>query len=291
MKIMLKRYDKNYLLVTGGILFFSTLLLYLLVVFFFPKELDNLSRNRITNNFYYFAFVAVLVAPILEELTFRTLFLKNKFFPLLFFIGTAIYIFITANYYLYALYFLILYLFFYKKDTVLIFISNACLFSLVHYKSTDFVSIYTILPMFFQFSLGLMLIWVVVNFGLLKSIIAHLCFNLFIVSILAIKIQFPDSKNHKIIYNGYAMHWVKLPIFNNKDNMISLSSEYEVEAVNIDLDKFYKIYSKDSKMIKITSDNEFNVFEIKIERIDNKATTIDAKLIEDLFIKAGLVER
>jgi hypothetical protein len=73
--------------------------------------------------------------------------------------------------------------------------------------------------------------------------------------------------------------------------MVSLPSDYEVEAVNIDLDNFYKIYSKDSKMINIFSDNEFNVFEIKIERIDNKATKIDAKLIEDLLIKAGLVER
>jgi len=86
------------------------------------------------------------------------------------------------------------------------------------------------------------------------------------------------------------MKWQKTPILNSKNTIVSMPSEYEVKAENVDLKKFYKSFENDSDRIKIKDDNLFYKFEIVITKTDTTiASKLNAEIVEILLKKADLV--
>ena len=284
-----KKYNSNYLILSGAVIFCCTMLLYTFVSIYFEKELGSLSRFDSFNNYFVFVFSALIIAPIFEEFTFRGYFANNLLFRTVSVIGMIIYIYSTDNLYLYILLIILFGLNFVKNvDNKFSFIISSIIFSLVHYKTQDFSSIITIIPMFFQLSLGLILIWVVLNFNLFKSIIIHFLFNIFFIILFTIPLQFPKGENKKVSYLGYTIEWSKTPIFSYKNTLISRPSEYEVIAENVDIEKFYNAF--DSNSITINNDNKFFKFKIKINRVDSTANKLDSKTLKKLLEKANLTE-
>lgn len=286
-----KKYNFNYLLLTGATIFCCNMLIYLIISKFYSNQINSLSRFDSINNYYLLVFSALVIAPIFEELFFRGYFTNNTFLKIFSFVGCVFYIYITGNSYLYVFIFILVFLHFVKKIyTVYFYVINSTLFSLVHYKLYDFKSMITIIPMFFQFSFGLILIWVVLNFNLFKSIITHFLFNLFFIIILTIPLQFPNNENKNFDYLGYNINCRKIPFFNNKNTIISIPNDYTISAENVDINKFYNSFNSNSKKIKINVDNKFYKYKINIKRIDSTANKLDTKTIELILKKANLIE-
>jgi membrane protease YdiL (CAAX protease family) len=286
-----KRYNFNYLILSGAIIFCCTMLIYIIITKFYINEINSLSRFDSINNYYLLIFSALVIAPIFEELFFRGYFTNNSFLKFFSLIGCSVYIYITGNSYLFIFVFILVILHFLKKiDRVYFYIINSILFSLVHYKLYDFKSLITIIPMFSQFSFGLILIWVVLNFNLFKSIVTHFLFNLFFVIILTLPLQFPQIESKNFNYLGYNFNYSKTPFFNNKNTIILIPNDYSISAENVDINKFYNSFDSNSKKIKINVDNKFYKFNIYIKKIDSKAKKLDTKTIELLLKKAKLIE-
>jgi membrane protease YdiL (CAAX protease family) len=292
MKEILKKYNFNYLVVTGAVIFCCTLFSYTIISLFFVQEISDSSRlNSINNNYYLFVISALIIAPIFEEFIFRGYFVNKLLLKIISVFGIIFYIYITDNFYLYILIFALVILHFKKKiNPIYIYYINSIIFSLVHYKLYDFNSIFTIIPMFFQFSLGLILIWIVLNFNLIRSILFHFLFNLISIIILTIPLQFPEKEIKKIEHLGYKFEWNKTPIFNSESTIISRPNSYEVVAENVDIIKLYNTFETNSKKIKVINDNNFFIFKFKIIRIDTTASKLDPKTVELLLKKANLIE-
>jgi membrane protease YdiL (CAAX protease family) len=289
---ILKKYNFNYLILTGAVIFCCTMLIYIYITFIFEEEINNLSRFNSINNYFTFIFSALIIAPIFEEYVFRGYFTNNSVFKIISFVGSGFYIFLTNNHHLYILLVILLILNFINKiNKIYFFIISSILFSLVHYNLDDFKSIITIVPMFFQFSLGLILIWVVLNFNLKSAIISHFLFNLFFIIIFTIPLQFPKSKNNKVEYLGYRVEWNKVPLFTNENTLISRPNDYEVIAENVDVITFYKAFNSISNHIIVSNDNKFNKFKLKITRIDSTANKLDNNILEKLLKKANLIDK
>lgn len=286
-----RNYNFNYLVITGAVIFCCTLLLYTIISLFFIQELSESSRLNSINNYYFFVISALLIAPIIEEFIFRGYFLNKFLFKMTSILGIIFYINVSGNLYLYFLICLIVILHFIKKfNPIYIYFLNSLTFTLVHYKLSDFNSIFTIIPMFFQFSLGLILIWIVLNFNLIKSILFHFLYNFICVVIFTIPLQFPEKRIRRIEQLGYKFEWNKTPIFNSKNIIISRPNEYEITAKNIDIQNLYNAFETNSKKIKVSNENKFYRFKFKIIKIDSTANKLDSKTMVLLLKKADLIE-
>jgi membrane protease YdiL (CAAX protease family) len=291
MKKKIKECNFNYLLKTGAVIFCCTMFIFVIIAVYYTDKLNNLSRFDSTNNYFLLVFVSLLIAPIFEELSFRGYFTNSFLLKIITLIGCPIYIFITDNYYLYFLFFVLVMLHFVSKiDRIYVFVIHSILFSLVHYKFSDFHSIFTVIPMFFQFSVGLILIWIVLNFNLLRAIIVHFLFNLFFITILTIPLQFPDQNQNHINYLGYDIEWRKTPILTTTNTFISRPDEYTITAENTDLITFCKAFDFSTAYLIVKDNNVHSKFIINIKRIDSSANKLDGKSVILILKKMNLIE-
>ena len=243
-------------------------------------------------NYYKFVFFLLIIAPFFEELIFRGCFTKISYFKVIPYLGILVYIYLTNNHYLFVFYIiLVIILLFIKNKEFIIYIINSLIFSLVHYNITDFESINNIIPMFLQFSLGLIFIWIVLNYNILRSIFFHFLYNLILVIIFTIPLQTPKKETNEIIYIGYKFQWSKTPILTSKNSSISMPNKYEINADNIDLNSFYHIFENKSKKIKIKEDNLFYKFNFKLKKNDPSANELDDKTVKKILTKASLIEK
>jgi hypothetical protein len=291
----LKKYQLNNLLYSGTAIFCCAFIILLVINITNPIALNKTSRFNLETGYGFLIIMTLFIAPLFEELIFRGYFTNNKFLKLLLFIGIPIYALISNNNHLFVFiipYFIILILQNFKLIKVnnyFVYISNATIFSLVHYKISDFSSFYTILPMFTQFGIGLILIWVVLNFGILKSILLHFSYNLLLILILMVQVQFPDEKLNSLTYDGFVIIWQKTPVFSNVNSTLIKPNEYEIECKNMGLYNFYKTFSinKDSKNLSITPENEMFHFNVKI--YSSTKRKLNSEIVKKLLTKAKLI--
>jgi len=282
-------YKHNHLLIFGAALLCCTTLVFLVISLCFEDKIKNLSKLDTFSNFKSFVFSALLIAPIIEEFVFRGYFTQKKVMIFISLIGSIIYVVITENYYLLSLIALLIILHFFKSKKDYFYILSCLFFSVVHYKLKDFGSFFTILPMFFQFSLGAILIWVVINFGILKSIIFHFLYNFIVVVVMSIPLQFPNQDINNKDYCGYNIEWNKVPILNNR-TYISKPNDYVIVVENITIIDFYNTFKKKNESIAINVNEKFYKFRFKVQRIDSTANKLNSKTIKTLLKKIKLIE-
>lgn len=287
----LQRYKDVFLLKSGVVVFCCTLIIFSIILIFDDSKFNDLSRSVVSINFFAFALTLLVIAPIFEEIIFRGAFLKQKIFTFISFLGILVYIIVTNNYYLILLLLITIYLFAKGlKFTKTFYFTNAILFSLVHYQINDFNTFYHIIPMFFQFSLGLVLTWVVLNFNLLKSIIIHFCFNLIIVLVMIVPLQFPDQNKHIQKHNGFVIEWQKVPLINMDKKMILVEQNGDyIYADNITIHEFFKLNDLDFKDISPNQDYLFYKLKINIYQKEKTELKLDENIIKELLIKTDLV--
>ncbi len=295
--MILQKYKSNYLLI-GAVFFYCTFLIIYFSIIYFDiitfEELNNKSRLNSVNNLKMLMISAILIAPIIEELVFRGYFTNNKNLKFLSIIGLPLFIFFTKSFYLiiiipYIGILLFDYFSFKKINTKILFISNALIFAIIHYKVEHFNEIITIIPILAQFGTGLLLIWVVINFNIKTSILIHSLHNLIILLPLIIILQFPPKTvNFKEVEN-YKITWNKIPIFNNELTLIKKPNDFEISANNISPIDLYKTYVKLEDNINLYNKEPFFKYNIVIKKLNSSAIKLDSLSIKNLLIESELI--
>lgn len=290
----IKRYKYNYLLI--GAAFVCCIFLLIASLYGFGEVFSNSSRSKNSGGFWVFALSAIFIAPIMEEYTFRGSFTNSKTIKIISLFSLPLFVFFLKRYDLIPILIIYLILFFidfkYKISKSFLFLVNSLLFSIMHYKLIDFDSFITVIPMMIQFSLGLALIWIVVNFGMLKSIIAHCLYNLIPVLITFFYLQFPNNEIRQLKIDDFEVTWQKEPILNNMNSKLNISGGNKLEAIAVEPMKLIKIYNTgfNAESNKIRNSEMFYVYSINVKS-DNAKSIINEKIITELLLEAKLITK
>lgn len=265
-------YKDNFLLNTGIITLIFASVSYLLLNSINEDIFSNFTKNQIVISFFQFLFSALIVAPIFEEIIFRSFFLKSKrkyFLKIQFYLGISIYIFITENYYLYSLLFFIFLLDYLNRNKIIIYILNTFVFALIHYNLDDFSSFFSIIPVFFQIGVGFILIWIVINFNLFISILFHFLYNFVMISLMILSLQKPTFNEYKVLENELIyLKWKEIPFFNNQNNFVTLSDNL-IQIENVEASKIFEILEIDKSKYYFNKISPFQKISLEI-RLNNK---------------------
>lgn len=285
---MFKNKKNNYLLKYGAGVFFCTSILYSLINYYDETLFESTDKIGDLVSLYSVIFFILLIAPVFEELVFRGYFLNNKFFTFTFYLGVALSIWMTGTYYSLILLLVIGLLEFglkIKRQSKIMFFLNALLFSLVHYKISEFTNPYSIVPVFFQFSLGLILIWIAINYNLYKSMLFHFCINFFIIGSLIAALQFPDSNIEVIQHDETVLTFQKSPIFSSK-NGITTNSEITSNGSTI------REFANTAKVPKnnYSIHDSLRFFRYNLNMKNTTGGKIESNEAENILRKAKLIE-
>ncbi len=279
----------NYLLFTGVILFICAFISYSLIENYTPEKLPASEKFGDFENVFIIFIFAVIIAPLIEEIVFRGFFLQKKIYEWLFYVGSISFILITEAYYTIIILLIIgllSFVFKVKKNLKIIYFLNALLFALIHYKFTHFTNIYSIVPMFFQFSGGLILIWIVINYNLFKSMLLHFCINFFAIGSLLIALKFPDDvRTYSIKDKDVVIIYNKIPLQNDKSITISKGN---LEANNFTIRSLAKNLKISAINYSINDSLRYYRYQFKIEH--KNGLNINPKDAENILRKAKLIE-
>jgi hypothetical protein len=244
-----------------------------------------------------FVLGALILAPILEELSFRGYFSKSKtakivmliFFPLFIFVmKTNVLLFFVIPYYI-----LILIDFFTSKklNRTFLYLGGALLFSLVHYQESDFKSFQTILPMLTQLGLGLILTWIVVNFSLRYAILVHFLHNFLIILPLFLYLQFPDEKINTLKIDDFQITWSKVPLINGEFTKIVRPNSHSISGTHINPLKIYKSFHLlDSDTFILVDKEPFYKYDIQIYRSEDSSKELDKVILRKILVESDLIK-
>ncbi|HZW62415.1 MAG TPA: CPBP family glutamic-type intramembrane protease [Flavobacteriaceae bacterium] len=271
--------------------------LYFLTSFTFKTEV--LYNDLIEFNLFTELLLLALIAPVIEEFIFRApLIIKNKKWPILLFIvclGYLIFslprfdlrvltLFIWSSVLIFSKFFVST-----KTQEILIWISILS-FAVSHLSMDSFLSLDSFILFIFFLASGCLLTWVILNFGLFKSILFHSAYNLisFSIYLLTLTYFFDDKAKTNCLDNtciewkqnallespmsdlNYTNH--KLDVKNGKvKNILDLLS-------NLDLKNYNYIISDDSKI----------KYDIKIYNTNNEE--INDSLILESLNSSGLIK-
>jgi membrane protease YdiL (CAAX protease family) len=224
-----KTYQENWLFVVFIVLFTLAIACFFILD---TSELVNNSRSQEDVPLLVLVFAALIIAPVFEELAFRGAFVNNKVYAIVSLVLTTGFIALSyENYYAMGAFALFVIAFFVYKQTPskalfkLVCISNALLFGLVHYKMEDFVSIERGFIVLFQISIGFALIWITLNFNLVRSMIAHGVYNALAMGIFIYSLQFPDTKLHRYEDENITVEWQNVPYFESLESSYSMMED------------------------------------------------------------------
>jgi len=287
-----KKYRYNYLLISAVVIFCTFLVIFL--GFFSEDEIKN-SPNRFNSNasFISFIFSALIFAPVFEEIIFRGFFTKNKLLKITSIVGLPLIILLFKNHsflLVAAPYVALLVINFFKEQTIskhLLFLYSAFIFALAHYELAHFSHLITILPILSQFSLGLLLIWIVLNFNIKKAIIVHFIFNFLAIMPVFISLQFPDKVEKSLEYKSHKITWVASPALSTMKKFIK-PNLYEFSAVNYTALDIYLSYDSKNKP-NLRNSEMFVKYKLSIEKLNDEAVKLDSVTIKEIFLKAGLL--
>lgn len=284
MKQFLSNTKENWILKTVLL----TYLLFIVSMFFISKEtMRESSRNSGDLPFFLMFIFVITFAPITEEFIFRGFFIKKNWIRLLICIifPFFLYFYIKDNYgiavksILLVCSIILSVLSFYNNRNynkyffIFIVILSATLFSLAHYQGSDFMQFNTAIFALSQFAFGLLSTWVIVNFGIFKSILMHVLHNFILISIAFFGYQFVDESINLIENNDVKVEWQQVAILNsNSSNVTRAKNQLKIQNLNLkDAIKF--IIIEDSLKSKIKINDFYYKYNItitsKTEKLEN----------------------
>src|SRR5690625_322365 len=291
MKINLTSYQENWLLKWGAI---GSLLLVLLLIIILSFSIETTyapSASSRGPQVVVFILSGIFIIPIIEEISFRGVFLKNKWWAVLGFILMGLYATILVNltytiiYVFYLIYFIIG-LYKYKNNVFYIrglYVLNALLFTVAHITDAfAFFSLDIIVRFVSAFSVALICIWLVINFNLLRAIIFHVTMNGVFLTSLFITLQYPDTTIHIVENDAMRIEWQKSKLypfekeFINQNDTTRIYKNYILKDLPLnhkdnyeqkDEDRPYNltIIVKDSVLLRDTNAYSEQAYELLIE--------------------------
>jgi len=208
------------------------ILLGIVALIIFEEENYFNSRLSIQSSFEVYALAAIILAPLLEETTFRGLFSKNKYLRvvsilaqlivlIMIFNQNAIGLIIGGISLIYGIWAIV------KKPNTStlrgLYFLNAFFFASLHYTLEDLQYISTASPILFQFSFGLIFIWLVINYSLSKSILAHFSLNLIFLFFGFLSLQIVDKQTHLQTFEKGQISWSQNPLYPKTKSSISFN--------------------------------------------------------------------
>lgn len=241
--------SKNWLLIIGIIAAVLCLVFYIFIGSDHPYEG---SRNYSDKSLKLMLIAAVIIAPLLEEIAFRGFFTDKNWMRVTSFIVLPLFVFtgFTSEEWfviLPTIFFITTYLLSLKfKNPIIVnftIILNVLLFTSIHYTLEDLIS-----PNYFfyplaQISAGCLLIWITINFNLLKSMLFHFLWNVFFVVILIYGLQFPNTETKTFSNETIHVEWVEVPLFSKENTKIRVTDNL-IEGINVEARFLYKIISR-----------------------------------------------
>lgn len=291
----IKNCSENWLIITFS-LFFSLGILGCIVLDM--DEVLHNSRSQESTSLFGTLFLAIIFAPVLEELSFRGLFLSKKIMPIISLTLISCFsLFSYHNYYVLGVFILFMVGFFIYKTYhfrflfKIICILNALLFGFIHYKIEDFTSVEKGFVILFQISIGFLLIWVTLNFGLIRSMLVHAAYNGVLLSFIVISVQFPDTKINNYEDENIKVEWQRVPYFESLNTNISTTSE-KTEAFSTTINKLYimtgiRNYDEDNE--KIVQTEAYMKYNFKIYLKQNAINKDINKATNHFFLKEKLI--
>ncbi|CAD7802141.1 hypothetical protein CHRY9390_00885 [Chryseobacterium aquaeductus] len=253
---------------------------------------DLSSRATKFNDFTIYVIIigAVLLAPILEELAFRGIFTGKRYLKWITYIGISLFIVGDENYYLFPLLGVLIVLFESKSKpkSQLIrysYFVNALLFSLMHYRISDLTHIFAYSNILGTFGLGLVLIWLVLNFGLWASILLHFCINFSLLTIGVVDYETSIVALKKVETSEFVMFYEKVSLF-EKQQTINVDGFNNINSTNVSISDINKMLCPNSKL----KDVYFGKFNITIQRKIGKGKQLDCQSFQELLSKSRISE-
>lgn len=161
---------------------------------------------------------------------------------------------------------------------------NALLFSMMHYKFSDILNISSLPGILGTVGLALILIWLVLNFGLLASILLHFITNLSLIGIAVIGYESLDQKIYKAENDSFEMTIQRVSLFEQKE---TLSFEgNKISAQNSTISTVYSTLCPDSELKNIY----FGRFNINIRHKNGVQQKIDCKTFIKLVEESKINE-
>ncbi|WP_338732430.1 hypothetical protein [Mangrovimonas cancribranchiae] len=208
---------KNNWLITLGLAMLALGVLTLIYSYFFSpaSESSYLISKYTSVPYFVFLLVAIIGAPIIEELSFRGGFSKSKIIKTLSIIGLISLLIITKNTItkiFTLIYLCVLIISFYKRNKLLeinLFLLNALIFSFFHLNVEELFTALSLAGFSFRFSFALFAIWICLNFNLFKSILFHAVWNTILMASISVMIFFPDKTINHYEDNNIKVTWYR----------------------------------------------------------------------------------
>lgn len=282
-----KIYKENNLLKSGVIIFLSSLICSIILPYFIESEFS--SRITRFNDFTLIHFIAAFtIAPVLEELIFRGIFTGKKIFKSVMYLGALLYIILLQNYFLIPLLAIFIISYYLNKSKNVpnyVYYINALLFGFMHYELDDLKFLDTWIGVIMTSGMGLVLIWIVLNFGLIYSILLHAFNNFVAVAIIVLGHETSDMTLKKVETEDFTMKYQRVSFFITDGNMQVEDNKF-LKAENISISTVYSTICFDKKL----DDLYFGKFNISIERKPNSKQKLDCQSLNQLLNKADFKE-
>lgn len=282
----------NYLLLNAVI--FGCI--YFFLYFFFNAEINENQSLKNNNDFMLVLLSAIFIAPLLEELTFRGFFVKSIILKILSPILLIVFILNkNLSYFSLALPLIILWLIYLslKKEirylTFLVYFLNTLIFGLIHYKVDDLTNILIVYPIFIQMGFGFLLLWITLNFNIIKSIITHSLINILLLSPIVYQLQFPNTSLETVYVNNYIIKFNKESLFSLKPKRIKYNNESGYLISNMTPKDMYSTFAGNHKH-NFNNVNDFYKFTIQIKKNRGGNQVLSEKDLKNLLVKINLLE-
>ncbi len=164
------------------------------------------------------------------------------------------------------------------------------MFSLFHYKLNDLMNFSTFYQPLAQFSVGMITIWIVINYNIYKSILFHFCWNVFFTLIFLISIQFPNKKENIFSNDTAKVVWSRISRVNECNASTLEFFKHKLVATNIEAREFYELLDIENpnkkiggKVLQVEPYMKYNFVIIFKDSLNQSDIRINSqKLLEDL---------
>jgi|SRR5690554_3534015 len=297
MKKFLQSSSNNWTLIIGVIGLLLSIILLLTT-----KDPNVSNRGKYIYNLPLSLFIIVaLLAPFWEEVVFRGMFSKNKFWKVSGYIlfvlvsGIVLYenygIIFTGSFVLVVAVFFILrkHKAIEKNVTKIKIIVTSLVFGLAHHAVTDFPNLFNIYNLTNTICIGLVLAWICLNYNLIKTILAHLFWNGTIVILSLFPLIFVDEKVYEVHLDNASLSWNEVPYFSTFTGTLDyLEDGIEIKALTL---KEITQFLLDEKMFEeYIPEKDPNLklnLKYKIEGVENY--TFDKTSLKELLIEAKII--
>lgn len=285
----MKKFVKNYVLKLGIVFFIIGILLNVVFAFYDQNSTASSKLLRFNNFSIFVAVYGILFAPLIEEVLFRSIFTDKKYLKYIFYFGVFLFTLFSGHYFIIPLIILFIFAYEFKRDKeYLIYLLNALIFSLNHYNFSDLFILKSYSGIISIFGAGLVLIWIVLNFGLLYSILLHTIVNFSGMLSLLLPYEMKTDKIYKaetedflMTYkaNSYLQSNLKTDVKTDMKSFIMVKNS-NLEFINSSLcpnSKFKKLY--------------FGNYDIVIKRKPESIKKLDCTAFQQLLDKSKITEQ